>query len=202
MSNSHLILTGAYGFVARHLLASLLLNKAFKHYILIDDCSSNCFYDLSNFLSSFKNIDLKKFNITCIEEKVQSVSPDNLKRSFNLIPNQYTIIHLAANTGVQPSINDPLLDFESNTLGTFNLLCLAKLVPPSVFIFSSSGAPIGSTDVLPIHENIPTRPIRMAQVSPPVSSTFMLFLSVTALNLLFYVLAIFMVLAVCTSRVS
>lgn len=159
MSNSTLVLTGAYGFVARHLLSALLAGNVFSRFILIDDCTSNSYADLYSFLLNQKLINLDNYHFVRVEEKVQDISVKDFIHMYRLEAYQYALVHFAANTGVQPSILDPLLDFNSNMLGTFNMLTLARLVPPRIFLFASSGAPIGVTSVLPIHENIPTRPI-------------------------------------------
>ena len=68
------------------------------------------------------------------------------------------VVHLAANTGVMPSIEDPRSDFMSNATGTFNLLQASVAHKVDKFIFASSGAPLGEV-VPPIHENLPTKPL-------------------------------------------
>lgn len=67
------------------------------------------------------------------------------------------IVHLAANTGVPISIEDPVKDFESNVIGTFNLLesCRNGGIPK--FVLASSSAPIGDTEP-PVHEEIAPHP--------------------------------------------
>lgn len=68
------------------------------------------------------------------------------------------VVHLAANTGVIPSIENPRMDCETNVLGTLNVLegCRANRVRR--FVLASSGAPLGE-QVPPIHENMVPRPI-------------------------------------------
>jgi UDP-glucose 4-epimerase len=68
------------------------------------------------------------------------------------------IIHLAANTGVGPSVQDPRLDMECNVVGTFNMLEAARLNGVKKFIFASSGAPAGEVEP-PIHEELPPHPV-------------------------------------------
>ena len=68
------------------------------------------------------------------------------------------IIHLAANTGVGPSVDDPRLDMECNVVGTFNALEAARINGVKRFIFASSGAPAGEV-VPPIHEELPPHPV-------------------------------------------
>jgi UDP-glucose 4-epimerase len=68
------------------------------------------------------------------------------------------IVHLAANTGVGPSVEDPRLDCLTNVLGTFNYLEAARNSRVSRFIFASSGAPAGEVEP-PIHEELPPHPV-------------------------------------------
>lgn len=68
------------------------------------------------------------------------------------------LIHLAANTGVGPSVENPRLDMECNVMGTFNALEAARLNEIKQFIFASSGAPAGEVTP-PIHEELPPHPV-------------------------------------------
>lgn len=68
------------------------------------------------------------------------------------------VLHLAANTGVGPSVEDPKKDMESNVMGTFNVLEASRQQKVSHFIFASSGAPVGEV-APPIHEEIAPRPV-------------------------------------------
>ena len=67
------------------------------------------------------------------------------------------IIHLAAETGVQPSVEDPRKDMEVNVSGTFNLLQAAALHRVKRFIFASSGTVLGRASP-PFEEKMMTRP--------------------------------------------
>lgn len=68
------------------------------------------------------------------------------------------VVHLAANTGVAPSVEDPRRDCEINVLGTFNYLEAARLQGAARFVFASSGAPLGAVEP-PMHEDKPARPL-------------------------------------------
>lgn len=68
------------------------------------------------------------------------------------------IVHLAANTGVPQSLDDPKKDMESNVMGTFNMLEAARENSVKRFIFASSGAPIGEC-IPPINEEMPCHPV-------------------------------------------
>jgi UDP-glucose 4-epimerase len=61
------------------------------------------------------------------------------------------IVHLAANTGVGPSVENPRHDCMTNVLGTFNYLEAARSNGDCRFILASSGAPLGEVEP-PIHE--------------------------------------------------
>lgn len=54
------------------------------------------------------------------------------------------VFHLAAGTGVVPSIEDPFGDFELNAGGTLAALSAARQVGAARFVFSSSNAPLGA----------------------------------------------------------
>ena len=68
------------------------------------------------------------------------------------------IVHFAANTGVQPSIEQPRLDMEKNITGTFNYLEAARQNGVGRFVFASSGAPAGNVEP-PIHEELAPHPV-------------------------------------------
>jgi UDP-glucose 4-epimerase len=68
------------------------------------------------------------------------------------------VVHLAANTGVAPSIADPRFDCSTNVIGTFNYLEGARCAGVRRFVFASSGAATGEMEP-PIHEKVPTRPL-------------------------------------------
>ena len=68
------------------------------------------------------------------------------------------VVHLAANTGVGPSVENPRQDMETNVLGTFNMLEASRKNHVKRFILASSGAPIGEVDP-PIHEEKAPKPV-------------------------------------------
>lgn len=68
------------------------------------------------------------------------------------------LVHLAANTGVEPSVKDPRSDCVTNVIGTLNYLEAARYNNIKRFIFASSGAPIGECEP-PIHEQKVPHPV-------------------------------------------
>ena len=69
-----------------------------------------------------------------------------------------TVVHLAANTGVGPSVEDPRSDCLTNVLGTFNILEASRLAQVKRLVFASSGAPVGEVNP-PIHEELAPHPV-------------------------------------------
>lgn len=68
------------------------------------------------------------------------------------------IVHLAANTGVQPSIADPRNDCLTNVIGTLNYLEAARLGKLPRFVFASSGGTVIGDCAPPVHEELVPHP--------------------------------------------
>ncbi|MDQ4129347.1 MAG: GDP-mannose 4,6-dehydratase [Actinomycetota bacterium] len=69
------------------------------------------------------------------------------------------IVHLAANTGVMPSVEDPRGDCMSNVVGTLNYLEAARHAGAGRFVFASSGGTTVGEAEPPIHEEMPAHPV-------------------------------------------
>jgi UDP-glucose 4-epimerase len=69
------------------------------------------------------------------------------------------IVHLAANTRVIDSIDDPEANFRVNVMGTFYLLEAARRNRIERFINASTGGAISGNARPPIHEDLPARPL-------------------------------------------
>lgn len=69
-----------------------------------------------------------------VQKIIKKISPD-------------VVFHLAGQVAMTTSINNPRLDFEINTLGTFNILeGIRKHCPESILIYSSTNKVYGSLD--------------------------------------------------------
>ena len=68
------------------------------------------------------------------------------------------VFHLAAGTGVVPSIEDPFADFDLNARGTLSALWAARKAGAVRLVFSSSNAPLGA-GAYPASEDKPTAPL-------------------------------------------
>jgi UDP-glucose 4-epimerase len=82
----------------------------------------------------------------------------NEKMALSVAKDIDVIVHLAANTGVGPSVKNPRSDCLNNVLGTLNYLEAARYNCVKRFIFASSGAPVGECEP-PLHEEIVPHPI-------------------------------------------
>ena len=68
------------------------------------------------------------------------------------------VIHLASTTGVVPSVEDPVWDFEGNPLPTFRLLDACRRRGINRVVFASSGATLGEAPP-PVNEEVLPRPL-------------------------------------------
>ncbi len=69
------------------------------------------------------------------------------------------IVHLAANTGVLPSVEDPRADCRTNVFGTLNYLEAARHNGVGRFVFASSGGTVIGEVEPPIHEEMAPHPV-------------------------------------------
>lgn len=67
------------------------------------------------------------------------------------------VLHLAANTGVGPSVENPRMDCDVNVTGVLNALEAARHHCVARFVFASSGAPLGVQEP-PLHEEMAPKP--------------------------------------------
>lgn len=141
------LVTGAAGFIGSHLVERLLARG--DKVVAIDDFSSG--YDPR----------IKKRNIQgaliCPGFELVQLDICDRKKLAEVISDQDFdgVIHLAARTGVRPSLQEPQLYQEVNIGGTLNLLELFKGAPPGTFIFASSSSVYGASKRLPFQEDDP-----------------------------------------------
>ncbi len=141
------LVTGAAGFIGSHLVERLLAqgNKVFG----IDDFSSG--YDP----------EVKKKNIQEAMKatgfELAPVDICNRGKLARILSGQKfdVVIHLAARTGVRPSLLEPQLYQEVNIGGSLNLLEAFKENQPAAFIFASSSSVYGASTRLPFQEDDP-----------------------------------------------
>jgi UDP-glucose 4-epimerase len=149
------LITGGCGFIGTSLIKSLV-NESNHNIRVLDNLTTGTRDDLLEVCSysevNAENVD--KFNK--IELIVGDILDDEL--AVKVAKNADVIVHLAANTGVGPSVENPRVDCMANVIGTFNYLEASRINNVSRFIFASSGAPAGEVEP-PIHEELPPHPV-------------------------------------------
>lgn len=151
------LITGGCGFIGSSLIKMLKNMDTDVNIRVLDNLSVGTREDL-NEVTGF--IEIKQPDITSSPKGVELVVGDIRKADDCHTASQGIdcVVHLAANTGVAPSVEDPRSDMESNVAGTFNMLEAAKTHQVGKFIFASSGAPVGEC-IPPIHEELAAHPV-------------------------------------------
>jgi UDP-glucose 4-epimerase len=148
----NILITGGCGFIGRNLCNKLLQDPTVKIRI-VDNLS------VPGHEVFIKYLEKKIFNVEWTKRlTVFNQDIRNFDGMYKLFEGVTHVVHLAANTGVQPSILDPQFDCETNVIGTQN--CLQASVEHNVekFVFASSGAPLGN-QIPPLHEEMIARPV-------------------------------------------
>jgi UDP-glucose 4-epimerase len=159
-SHKRWLVTGGCGFIGTSLIKHLLSEGGHTIRIL-DNLTVGTRSDLSS-VSDFQEVTLKdlSFNLYPLSSQPELVVGDirDPEMCNTCCKDVDIIIHLAANTGVPNSVENPRLDMECNVMGTFNMLEAARINRLKRFVFASSGAPAGECEP-PIHEELPSHPV-------------------------------------------
>ena len=152
------LVTGGCGFIGVNLVLTLLSQNHGHRIRVVDNLSVGKKEDLA---SIGKVTEIEKEEIgEQFAHKLELVVGDVRDEDLAKVACQGgdILVHLAASTGVMPSIENPMEDCISNVLGTLNYLEAARLNGARGFVFASSGAPVGEQNP-PIHEKMVPRPI-------------------------------------------
>jgi CDP-paratose 2-epimerase len=141
-SEKKILITGGLGFVgsnyARHMLSSGAKVVVFDNAARGKGCEAN--------LESLR-LHPKSSNLKTVRGDVNSIQP--LQEACSDCD---LILHAAAQVSVPGSVSKPRLDFESNALGTFNVLEAARRSRAEpVILYTSSNKVYGIPDA-PLHE--------------------------------------------------
>lgn len=138
------IVTGSEGFIGGHLTDELLERGI--EVLGIDDMSSGLD---STFESHIKHPNYTGKQISITDSRISSIfaefKPD-------------VVFHLAAKSGVTPSVLNPTFSDLTNINGSVNLLEAAKDSGVKRFVFSSSSSVYGGSENLPTSESEPPSP--------------------------------------------
>jgi UDP-glucose 4-epimerase len=133
------LVTGGAGFIGSHLCDRLLAEGA--NVVAVDDLStgraSNLGQALGNERFAFVEQDVRS---RTLREVFQEHHPD-------------LVMHLAAQSGVRPSLEDPDHDASINILGTLNVLSAASAAGTRKVVYAASGGTVyGEPDTIPVEE--------------------------------------------------
>ena len=139
------LITGGCGFIGVNLVSRLATDRQ-NEILVLDDLSVGTAEDLDCAVGDSSKVSLLVADI-CDERAVEDAAAG-----------ADVVVHLAANTGVAPSVENPRHDCVTNVIGTLNVLEAARVHGVRRVVFASSGAPIGECEP-PIHEELAPHPV-------------------------------------------
>lgn len=135
------LITGGCGFVGSNLALEVL--KRGEELYIIDNLYRHGSADNLTMLRNIGDFTYYPYdtrNLNDVETVIKEVKPDY-------------IFHLAGQVAMTTSISNPRLDFETNTLGTFNILdSVRKYSPETVILYSSTNKVYGDFEYLNFRE--------------------------------------------------
>lgn len=150
------LVTGGCGFIGRRLIACLLA-RGVQSIRVVDNLSVGTVEALAKVgdmeVVAVGSDAISSKRIHLFEGDIEDANLANhVSRGVDVV------VHLAANTGVGPSVAQPQFDFQSNVVGTFNYIEAARRNGVKRFVFASSGAVTGECEP-PIHESVLAIPV-------------------------------------------
>ncbi len=148
MKEKIIFLTGGAGFIGANFV-KYLLDKGGYEITVFDNLSIGSKENLDKAIRASKQIG-----------KINFIQGDILdfKKLEESMKGIEAVIHLAADTGVVESIENPNECFSVNSVGTFNTLEASRKNGIKTFIFASSNASVGEQNP-PIHEDMIPLPL-------------------------------------------
>lgn len=136
----NVVITGGAGFIGRHLADALATREDYAVTVLDNES-----------LGDRRHLDLARVRFLAGDLR----NRDDVRAA---LAGQDAVVHLAADTRVIDSIEDPAHNFENNVVGTFNLLELCReLGVPRIVAASTGGAIVGDVPP-PVHERMAAQP--------------------------------------------
>lgn len=134
------LITGGAGFIGSNLA---------RHILETEDAKVTLLDNLSKGSKDYvpEGAEFKKADITL------------LSRVAATFTNVDVVIHLAAHTGVLPSMENPMEDFLNNVLGTLNMFEAARLTNVKKVVYASTGGAIAGDQEPPLNEQTKPDPI-------------------------------------------
>jgi UDP-glucose 4-epimerase len=157
MINKNILITGGTGYVGSHLIITLLKNN---YKVIVVDNLSNSKINVINKIKklSSKSIKFYKADIKNRNSLLKIFKKNKIK----------CVIHLAALKSVNESVKNAHDYYNTNVLGTINLVNVMKKFNVKKMIFSSSAVVYGKTEKLPCsekHKTNPTNPYASTKIA-------------------------------------
>ena len=152
------LITGGCGFIGTCLIKNLI-KEGDQFVRIVDNLSVGRRADLKK-VCDFVECDPELPKLQQSDNAVQLIVGDirDEKLALKAADGIDIMVHLAASTGVAPSVDNPRSDCLDNVIGTLNYLEAARHNRVKRFIFASSGATIGDCTP-PIHEKLFQQPV-------------------------------------------
>jgi len=155
-----ILITGGAGFIGSSLIDELFIENPNLYIINIDNFDGFYAKEIKekNIQKQLSNPNYRVLSLDINHPKAVSDALHNIEID--------SIVHLAAKAGVRPSIQNPHGYFETNVMGTLNMLELAKDKKVRKFVFASSSSVYGSNPNVPWSEN----DLNLEPISPYAAS--------------------------------
>jgi UDP-glucose 4-epimerase len=138
---TRVLITGGCGFVGSNLTRAIVARGRADSLVVLDDETMGSPRDLPEVALEYHKGDIRDLDLVS-----------------RVVKGCDTIIHLAANTRVIESIEDPTLNFEVNVRGTFNVLLAARDAGVRRVVMASTGGAILGDVEPPVHEGMVPQP--------------------------------------------
>lgn len=135
------LITGGAGFVGINLIEHLN-NSGYTQITVLDNETLGKREHLAGLKANFVYGDIRDRNLL-----------------DKIMPGHDAVIHLAADTRVMDSIEDPSFNFDVNVIGTFQVMEAARQAGVEKFVAASTGGAIIGEAEPPVHEEMMPRPL-------------------------------------------
>jgi nucleoside-diphosphate-sugar epimerase len=142
------LVTGGAGFIGSNLVHALL--RQGMRVRVFDDLSTGRLVNLEDLLGDLEVVEGDVRDAEAVHAATQGCA---------------VVFHQAAIPSVARSVADPVATNEANVTGTLNVLLAARDAGVQRIVFASSSSVYGNAPEMPVHEDLPCRPISPYGVS-------------------------------------
>jgi len=160
-----ILISGGAGFIGSH--AADFMRHDGHSVLVLDNFSTGSMKNIEHFLAkgghySQADVRLHKGDVAILQ------TVDEVFRDFK----PETVVHLAAQPAISTSLENPVLDLETNGIGTLNMLLAARKFGVKRFIFSSTSAVYRESRYFKTREDTPLEPTSPYGISKLAAETY------------------------------